>query len=58
MIQTCERCGKKAVDYHLHDYCASCGKNLCTKCMEQGCCDAVPAVSGMNDDEEEPEVPT
>ena len=46
----CQRCGKSTVGYALHDYCFSCGKNLCEKCMAEGCCGAVPAVSGMHED--------
>ena len=34
----CERCGKRAEGYDLHDYCAVCGKNLCEACMHAGRC--------------------
>lgn len=48
----CERCGASPVgDYGLLDYCSACSKNLCPKCMEDGCCGNVPADSGMEDDE-------
>jgi hypothetical protein len=32
------------------DYCAICGKNLCDKCMQQGCCGKIPAKSGSDED--------
>jgi len=32
------------------DYCAICGKNLCDKCMPQGCCGHTPAKSGSEED--------
>ena len=34
----------------LLDYCADCFKNLCGNCMEKGCCDNVPALSGQDED--------
>ena len=46
----CERCHKRAEGYDLFDYCALCGKNLCPKCMEAGCCGVVPAKSGEEND--------
>lgn len=48
----CERCSAGTSGYELHDYCRSCGKNLCDGCMAKGCCGWVPALSGMADDEE------
>jgi hypothetical protein len=59
MEKTCERCGSKgerittgpfAGDYHMLDYCAECGKDLCPKCMAEGCCGNKPAESGMKAD--------
>lgn len=51
---TCEKCGIQTGGYDLFDYCAICGKNLCDRCMEAGCCGHIPAVSGqMNDDMED-----
>lgn len=48
----CERCGATPKgQYDLFDYCALCSKNLCPKCMEEGCCGKVPAKSGMDDDD-------
>lgn len=41
----------------LHDFCATCSRNLCPKCMAQGCCKAVPAVSGNEAMEEQPVCP-
>lgn len=32
------------------DYCAVCSKNLCRKCMIEGCCGNVPAKSGSADE--------
>jgi len=46
----CECCGKKTCGFDLHDYCARCGKTLCTECMTHGCCGRVPAESGMAED--------
>ncbi len=46
----CERCGTEATGWDLFDYCANCSQNLCPKCMKQGCCDIVPALSGMEAD--------
>lgn len=46
-MKTCERCGAKpAGDYGLLDYCAHCSTDLCPKCMADGCCGHVPALSG------------
>jgi len=49
----CEQCGAETdpASYELHDYCAECGRNLCLECMEKGCCDNIPALSGMAADE-------
>lgn len=47
----CERCGKQADGYDLHDYCAKCGMNLCDHCMQKGCCGQVPAENGSVADE-------
>jgi hypothetical protein len=51
-MNTCERCRAKlpVESYALMDYCAICGKNLCDKCMQQGCCGQIPARSGSNED--------
>jgi hypothetical protein len=60
----CERCGgrdsftdangvERLNDFT--DYCAKCGKNLCKKCMANGCCEARPAISGMADDSSDDE---
>lgn len=57
----CERCGgvghwtDKAGREHVQDlldYCATCSKNLCEKCMAKGCCGKVPAVSGQDEGDE------
>jgi hypothetical protein len=50
----CERCRVETTGYALHDFCAKCSKNLCKKCMANGCCGQVPAASGhaMEDDED------
>lgn len=51
MSSRCERCNRQ---HHnplgLWDYCASCYKNLCDRCMDQGCCGNVPAESGQDQD--------
>jgi hypothetical protein len=44
----CERCKIEAVGYALHDYCATCSKNLCDVCMVNGCCKTKPARSGQS----------
>lgn len=49
----CSGCNKHAKAYDLFDYCAECSKNLCSDCMKKGCCENVPAKSGMNDDASE-----
>mgnify|MGYP003455537151 CR=1 FL=1 len=59
MGKYCERCG--GCDKYLHegqpvvaqfvDYCAMCSKDLCAKCMANGCCGQVPAHSGQECDE-------
>lgn len=63
MSKTCERCGRperKAYDdegkpyFETFDFCASCSKNLCTECMANGCCGAVPAASGFEVDDAVP----
>lgn len=55
MAAICERCGGHdgfietgafAGSLHEIDYCAKCGINLCSRCMAEGCCGEVPAVSG------------
>lgn len=53
-MSTCERCGESVSgeSFDLMDFCWSCGKNLCDKCMSLGCCGSVPALSGMEGDAE------
>ncbi len=51
----CERCKAEAegeLKDHSKpfDYCANCGKELCPKCMEAGCCGKKPADSGISAD--------
>lgn len=59
MAIRCERCGASAPPLTTGpfagtpdtlDYCAECGKNLCDRCMQEGCCDDVPARSGLFED--------
>ena len=59
MEKKCERCGSRgerittgpfAGSYHSLDYCAVCSKDLCPKCMAEGCCGNVPAKSGQAED--------
>jgi len=50
---SCERCGASPEGFELYDYCAFCSANLCEKCMAEGCCDEKPAVSGMENDNQE-----
>lgn len=55
MTKACERCGATkprpdAGQFNLLDYCAICSRDLCDACMEKGCCDAVPARSGLAED--------
>lgn len=55
----CERC--RALPngpMGLHDYCATCSRDLCDPCMLVGCCGSVPAISGLDADFSEPEPPT
>lgn len=53
-MKACERCGftHSPTSYELLDYCATCSKDLCGKCMSKGCCGIVPAVSGEDQDYE------
>jgi hypothetical protein len=52
-MRDCERCGAKATEeFALFDYCATCGKNLCDDCMQEGCCGKAPADSGNELDHE------
>lgn len=47
----CKRCGAEPEgEYGLHDYCATCSRNLCEKCMKLGCCGHTPAQSGADVD--------
>lgn len=46
----CERCKVDSQGYDLHDYCALCSKNLCSRCMARGCCGLTPARSGQDSD--------
>lgn len=55
----CERC--RAVsprpegnEYDLFDYCAECSRDLCDRCLAEGCCGHVPARSGNVEDGEHP----
>lgn len=48
---TCTRCEAKSKA--MLDYCAECGKTLCTKCMYDGCCGMAPAMSGAELESEE-----
>lgn len=52
MATKCERCGTMTDpnSYELLDYCAVCSKNLCDKCMEEGCCGNKPAKSGTEEE--------
>jgi hypothetical protein len=56
-ITNCERCGEKPKGYGLHDYCAKCARNLCDKCMAEGCCGSKPAESGATADDVDDYVP-
>jgi hypothetical protein len=43
----CTGCGAAPVDdYAPFDYCAECGRVLCSECMAGGCCKQIPAPSG------------
>lgn len=48
----CERCGRWPEGFRLLDFCAQCSADLCDKCMAEGCCGSVPAISGSEEDEE------
>lgn len=55
-MRECERCGATPEgEYDLFDYCLTCSKNLCPKCMAKGCCGIVPAESGVKADHGEEE---
>lgn len=50
-MKYCERCGAAPPgEFGLHDYCAECSADLCATCMAEGCCDHVPARSGLAED--------
>jgi hypothetical protein len=53
----CERCGVRTnpASYEIWDYCNECSKNLCSKCMSEGCCGKKPAVSGTREDDRDDE---
>lgn len=56
--KVCERCGAArpspgAGEYELFDYCAECSRDLCDKCMAEGCCGHKPARSGTGADDRE-----
>jgi hypothetical protein len=53
-MNICARCGARLLAYPI-DYCAACGKELCDRCMDEGCCGRVPAASGLMDAEDEDE---
>lgn len=46
-------CPVSTSGFDLFDYCATCGKNLCSGHMSAGCCGNVPAKSGMDADEKD-----
>jgi hypothetical protein len=52
-MKKCERCGASPQGYELLDYCAVCSTDLCGHCIAEGCCGNVPAVSGMEADNED-----
>jgi hypothetical protein len=63
-MKVCERCGSRgemittgpfAGMYQGLDYCAKCSRDLCSKCMSEGCCGSIPAKSGNEEDNEEDE---
>lgn len=43
----CERCGRLPEVGELFDFCYVCTDDLCPTCFSLGCCDRVPAVSGL-----------
>lgn len=50
-MKACQRCGRApSGEFGLHDYCAKCSRDLCDGCMAEGCCGAVPALSGSEAD--------
>ena len=54
--KVCERCGARkskpdAGPYDRLDYCAECSRDLCDKCMAEGCCGEKPARSGVEADQ-------
>lgn len=51
--KTCERCGESPSGFDLLDYCGVCFKDLCDECMDEGCCNNIPAISGTQQDNEE-----
>lgn len=52
---TCERCSAESKGFELFDYCTNCGKNLCDKCLKEGCCGKSPAESGQKEDHSDEE---
>jgi len=51
-MQPCERCGAQAEGWKLLDYCLECSCTLCGECMQKGCCNNEPALSGVDSDNE------
>lgn len=53
-MRLCEGCRDLfGIDQTWNDWCKVCGRYLCDDCMQIGCCDFAPAVSGRMTDYEE-----
>jgi hypothetical protein len=47
MFDVCAECTRRGQAYEIFDWCAHCERSLCPGCLQEGCCDSLPARSGQ-----------
>jgi hypothetical protein len=47
MFDVCAGCARRGEAYEIFDWCAHCERSLCPGCMQEGCCESLPARSGQ-----------
>jgi hypothetical protein len=47
MFDVCAGCQRRGQAYEIFDWCAHCERSLCPGCMQEGCCESLPARSGQ-----------
>ncbi len=47
MFDFCATCDERGGALEIFDWCANCERSLCPKCMQEGCCEFLPARSGQ-----------